>query len=1651
MAGPRTFPGDPNPPPKFVPPAAPVPQQVTPEQADKVNSVARALVDEEFSTPTGAAHSMSPDTFWVRRGRNPRDRALMYNDKDGEARKLRPLYGDGLDDVLSASGKKDFLGNWVVTKEQAEVFQQGKLPFFDYIKQQWVAASSGQIRGSIGELAMSGKMSFKDAAAQGDIELLTAIEADGSPFHMLSGALGAAWKSGHRAAQEANAFLKLPAALNAASAEFAASAVTDPFITDFSGKATAKWVAGSAAAVGQSIAAGTAEGALPAAALSGGALILTGVAGVGAAAALPLVGGMAAIGMTYGVFRNTVSAEGGNLALDMYQKGLDEDTIKRAAPIAGGIMGMLEVAGFRFLTAPFKRQWAKNVLGSDAVRQAQATWLANYFKETGGEVSTEVAQELASNLTNNIVAAIDEKPEAMVTKEAIATAVLNAALEATAGMAVIRLPGAALDYAGSRAVKRGQKAALSAAEDGGAGIDPAVASEKEIEGAIVRNAAQVMEEEDVVAMEAARGRVDDFVASEPTVEAAQEFGKTVAEDDGAKAVLHAKSLSLNAKLDAISEGGEKGVSALTGEAQIEAVRMSARMRTITAILSGIELSSVERMEPMLPHKEKPVSNKQKIERTYREQEGAIRAIDKANAALNRELELQSRLYALAEVAARGKKRPKPRIAPDTGMIEPSAQMRSIAAAMARLEQEIQDNEEKAALLIFTPAGMEESVTQAYGEAGVEALVGMRTIANLEKELQTRVASAYSSGIRAGAASAKREVKKVQGFIIGMLKAANIDADQKSKFLSAIRGVQTLDDLNRAYPEIRDRVFKAEAERRAKVLDALLAKTVKAASAKIVDRKVKGSIGNARIQDIVDRVQKALKHADPESALEAAENTLVAMANGSYEGEMAAETQLAQFLEVNALRYAAGRLDPLAAAEFVQNVVTLIEEAKSAFYEHKKKESEQWAKDLQEIKTEIVGPDFQEPGTVEAVPSGAWAKGLRLPRKLIGYAAAYLYSINTYAHLLARRSGKKKGTAVIEDMLSTEGMFALDRSTRQKYASKEEELFHEAYGLDKISNPAVRLKEERKLKLKLYRKQRLGTFTNTKGARGANVTSDGTSRAEAIRWYMLLQDPELSDNFRHPDALAWSEDMINAVLNILTPEDRAFAAGMFKLFDELYRDANEVYSLVNGINLPKADFYAGRIRVFKRNETVKQDLSYNLDGSENLPGSSAGPSFKRRVRHRYPIRQEDIFRVYTDHVYAVSHFVATELWLKKANRILGDASVREAITGVYGRTILSNMLWIKDRIRAGAHERALIHGLDRLITNMFGSLVTFRPVATLIQLSALPAFAVGVPIEHTHKLMAEFAGVFKNGLDKDWMNHPFVKSRGLNQTETVAAMAELSKRVGANWVFNPEDLVNIGAVPIKVGDFLSIYAGGTALYRYYRGQGLSKELALAKTAETAKNTQSSGAITDLSVMQLQTGFYRVFTAFMNQPLQMMRYLAETAVDMTGPGFWRGEGRISRREAFKTILIMHVITPMTYQFVVDGFDFDEEHQLRAAVLGHFNALPMIAQILNAAYNVVMQEDDGLFPLSDPINSGVQDVIDAISDLADAEDFSDYAKSFEMFADVIARGAFAFPLMKTTRFGKVTHEWTEGERTDEEYIKAMAGYTDRMIEEQEERKWR
>lgn len=1310
------------------------------------------------------------------------------------------------------------------------------------------------------------------------------------------------------------------------------------------------------------------------------------------------------LGSPAAIISYTARVEGGALAMEMKRRGFSKSTIRGAAPAAGLLIGALEVVGFKYMTAPMKRTFLNQVMTAEPVKAVLSKWYVDLAKEVSGEVAVEVGQDIIGMAAKNLSAMLEKNPNLMDTPEQQKKALQDTFIQSFLSMGILQVAS----HGAAASINRTARA-LSAAIPEGQTVS-ADALEKEI---LAENKPAEIEAK----------KLNDILAK-PEV-TPQAVAKKVAGNEDAKAALHAKVKALEIEMSTLApEGAKTDATALTPETTKRIVEIGETLKTLAAATEAIkteEKVSPKQVEPMLPVKEARTPE-EFVERRHSEQQGVLNNLAKENKAL--EQELASTISEMDEREAAGQSNV------------------ALAAKADKLAEQIRANDKLGAEVFGVMPGVaSEELAQNLEESGANALVKAGDLIQMERQASEKLANAKESYFKHGAAYAKREVKRVQAYIRELVDRAGLSDTDTKKFIAAMTNTQTIEQLEKNYPKLRDRIFALTDKAKARAAKSLLEKTLAAAKPSKVNGKLKGKLGDADTQAIVDGIRSAVKETQTEAKLtriveaEALVATMAAFDSADYS---AVEHAKAQY-RLKALRYAAGEMTNTEVAEFVSDVTAMVSGAKArALAELEAAKADRDAI-IEEMIAEGLGgkelpPRWDKEGGVQDGELSTDKGGIT------GTVTQWFNNLSSAASFLARNSGKYRKTSTLEKVFDDITPAIVEGGIKTQWSEKLDNAMARAYGLGQLVGRKLTV-AVRKLDARLMEVHKLPTMLDVNKL----PTNIKISIDDAIKRYMERQDPTLADNFTADTALAYTTEIDAAIDGLLTKEDKAFGDAQLQLYRDVYKPLNTEYRKHTGVNLPFNPFYSPiRVEGYAGNE--KQTASFDSN-SDQIHSASAGfGGLVQRIKHFLPLAQMSSRSAYNDHINKVAHYIAFEAKVRMWNATLANRKFRAMVKATKGSIFLSALDSMVKTRTFNSREQALMRGFDRMLTNIMVSKVAAKPINFAKQFTSIVAFLEGVPLQNWHLWALEMARIVKNGkVPAEWADSPFVKSRAMSQTPEVSATeravkeGKLSSRMGA--VQHDLNLF------MRVGDFAPIQMGGGATYAYlkkkYAGTEGGDARALAETQNIAATSQSYGHVSGLSVLQSMTGPVRLLTAFTNQSVQMMRKELEVFSDMVG------KGRITKEEAARIIIIYHILVPMFFQWVMDGFDIDEENQKRAAFLGSFNNIPAFAGGVLGLYEHFAGMNGLPMANRDLLDGWIFDTVKGITKLVDsimAGDLSDIVLALSVLSDPAMSAVFGIPTKPIVNTAAAVKTIVENPDQWVKSLKLAAGFSPFMIKQQD-----
>ena len=816
---------------------------------------------------------------------------------------------------------------------------------------------------------------------------------------------------------------------------------------------------------------------------------------------------------------------------------------------------------------------------------------------------------------------------------------------------------------------------------------------------------------------------------------------------------------------------------------------------------------------------------------------------------------------------------------------------------------------------------------------------------------------FKSGLRKGKTLQKAETKDVQNALIQIIDDSGIDAKDKAKFTKAIKNTQTFEQFDKRINEFTKRLGVLEEKARTR---AAKSKIKKLLNRKTIGKKTQSGKKVGKFTPQIQRTLDLLKDnisKKPEAAQAELEQRLET-------GKIPSPEQAL----VNKALAIASKDDKLTATDlenFANELETLIQEGRTQNKVTGLARRDAIAELQLQAATELKKGDdvnlIDETTFKRRIARGAmnarafvdgWLYGwYDIPDIVLGGNQQLVEKLRVGKNVSQEKGIVRSMTTKLEEA----GMSAFGFDTRRQFLKQMEA---DAQVIDLGIIPDANGKDKR------------WQFT----------------KQEMRKLWMEAQDPSLQDTLFSEHGNAYTNQIMNAINEQLSVEDRAFARAQMDIYKGFYNEVNKVYSRVYQVDLPFNETYSPISR--------RIDAEFDTDAflkDVNYRRSVAPGSLKSRVQNIRALRTQSDIGVFQRHITEMAHFISFAEKIQEINGVFGNAGIRELIDKRYGRSMLRIIDDYIQVLTRGGAERATVLGqvINTLNRNFAVSVLGGKVALAAKQLTSFVAFADSIPITSFSVGVADFAKNPAKAI-KILSESELMKARGASPERDIAAVG---KAIDWKLLQKKQKFDDIMLIPTKLGDRGAIYVGGWALYRHHRKQGLSHKQALEKFEELVATTQQSGDPDQLSLVQASSPFVRAFTMFLSAPTAYLRAEIRAIRHFS-------RGQLSKTQFAKKIALYHFVLPTLFQFVASGFEWDKDKQLLAASLGPVNGFVIFGDALQRAVGSAFGQN--YFAGEPNFASWAIDLTKGTVDAITAADFEDVMEAMKDIAEGVGTGA-------------------------------------------------
>lgn len=450
-----------------------------------------------------------------------------------------------------------------------------------------------------------------------------------------------------------------------------------------------------------------------------------------------------------------------------------------------------------------------------------------------------------------------------------------------------------------------------------------------------------------------------------------------------------------------------------------------------------------------------------------------------------------------------------------------------------------------------------------------------------------------------------------------------------------------------------------------------------------------------------------------------------------------------------------------------------------------------------------------------------------------------------------------------------------------------------------------------------------------------------TKDQLIDIYMKSLDDDTREIMINDPVNQYNKAFLNKVKDELTTDDLAVADAIFEFYNENYERFNAFYEEHFGMSLPKSKYYTPR--------AMSVDGVTIDDKTTHGYASFSGAKKRVAVAGTGVINIQGAFRALNKYINQQNYYMGYMDKLTDINAVLANNDVKGIINSLFGAEMNKRIAYEIDNLANNGNDKVDVWGKrwNKVRANYAKSVLAVKPSLAIKQLTSFPAYWENVSTKDFIAGVADFFAHPKEAM-RTLGGTTLMKTR---DTDIIRDFDQISKSNLFAKMKKAKDKIkwnDLLMFNIKFGDRGAIYMGGWALYKSELNKnlkaGMSEKEAKAKALEAFERitdeTQQSGRLSQQSYMQSNSAL-RAFTMFTSSQNQYLRKEINAIRGLA-------TGRMSKAKAAKTIFIYHVLLPVFFQVVSDGFRWDKDNDLRAAVLGSLNGWFILNKVLENVYN-------------------------------------------------------------------------------------------------------
>jgi hypothetical protein len=879
---------------------------------------------------------------------------------------------------------------------------------------------------------------------------------------------------------------------------------------------------------------------------------------------------------------------------------------------------------------------------------------------------------------------------------------------------------------------------------------------------------------------------------------------------------------------------------------------------------------------------------------------------------------------------------------------------------------------------------------------------------------------FKEGLKAGKKIAKADIKAFQTFLGEMINSSEVLTDkQKKNMLNSLKTIQNEKSFEKRVEVLSLRIQQLETANAIKVY----AEAINTLLNKARDRAF-----DADTRKVFDGLLKIAADPTTDPA-----NYAAAVKDGTDESRLRFEVALLNSINLE-LPWLRTMWSDLSAA-FEHGVNTRQAQLKA------KEEAKQ--ANLDAVNAEISAGKKQ----VKSDPNARRDTPNRNRVPMLG-----TFTFDTVINFLTRGAGKKQGATVTEKLFDTFKAFHLKTKVQYVYQKLFQDQMKSIYGLKDDAALAKFLQRFTTEKIK---------FDWVTGGEEGKITSEvkhsvELTRDEVVKRVMEWQRTKGQKNLANKNF--YTQELMDDMVAALSEADMKYIAAQYKLYDELWQIANPVYLKHTGKNLPYDAYYT---HLFTEGAdadiSVVDEMLMQAEEDAFFSDITNKDIFRKVTTGTAALQEKGAYYAMTRYINDIAHFAGYADLTTNIKELLLDPNTVANLKANYGDNVVTFFEREFKRLKRGsvATDRNVAWNWVAKITPPMVKAWLANPTIGVKQLVSSIAYLAEVPSVHYARYMADFTDPTKWGevsrVLRKFRGDIMTQARGDTFEREILAIRDAM--LHADGIYDKG--VRLGADKyllgsMRLGDRGAIYLGSYAMYMYdTEVKNMTHEQAMDHFRRFTNKSQQSPDLAQLpSHLSDPNPVVRLVTLFRQAPYQYLN-LEMQAI------FNRKTVPVS--ETARKLFVYHLLLPTIWQFVANGFNWDDSDQWRAAILGPLASIAIAGDILSnlVSWGVAKVLDEQTpqwrtnMDLVETFAKKVQETLDAVATIVDeggvdAETFFTLIQDLAMAVSPVG-GAVSGATRIAAGAAKGVVSALEGEYPDA--VRRVIGFSDYAVSKGEE----